>query len=107
MEQVTTPLKVNILRKPIKHIYLRLRSADELEVSAPKRCPQKYIDELIAERHDWITQRRAQLRDTARARPACRYSVRSACYSRVAGIYARLAETPRRLALRLIWRCST
>ena len=67
MEQVTTPLKVNILRKPIKHIYLRLRSADELEVSAPKRCPQKFIDELIAERHDWITQRREQLRDTARS----------------------------------------
>ncbi len=67
MTQVTTPVKIRIVRKSIKHIYLRLRSADELEVSAPKRCPQHYIDQLLVERREWIEQRRAQLRDTARS----------------------------------------
>lgn len=53
--------KVEITRKPIKHLYLRIREPGCVQVSAPKRWPGHYIQSVLEARIDWIKEQQAKL----------------------------------------------
>ena len=48
------PFSVTVTRKRIKNLYLRVHSDGTVAVSAPKRCSDKYIQEFIHSKTDWI-----------------------------------------------------
>ena len=49
--------KVTITRKKIKNIIIKINSNGEVLVSAPKRVPQKYIEQLIMQKEKWIIEK--------------------------------------------------
>ena len=52
-------LEVQLIRKPIKRMYLRVKPpAGQIEVTAPARVPQRDIVALVRERKDWIDRAR-------------------------------------------------
>jgi len=56
------PFTYTLTRKPIKHLYLRIREGKVL-VSANKRISQAYIEQFIRSRSDWVQK---QLSHTAK-----------------------------------------
>lgn len=48
------PFSVTVTRKRIKNLYLRVHFDGTVAVSAPKRCSDKYIQEFINSKTDWI-----------------------------------------------------
>lgn len=46
--------KIEIIRKNIKHIYLRVLPDNTVRVTAPKRTSQKTINSILDARKDWI-----------------------------------------------------
>ena len=65
-------ISVEVLRKPIKNLYLRVGSAADgqaqVRLSAPLQADDRAIHKLISQRLGWITQQQARLQ----ARPLCR-----------------------------------
>lgn len=51
---------IRIIRKPIKHLYLRIHVDGEIVVSAPMHCPNEVIDDFIDSKATWIAQKRQQ-----------------------------------------------
>lgn len=49
--------KVTVTRKKIKNIIIKINSNGEVLVSAPKRVPQKYIEQLIMQKEKWIIEK--------------------------------------------------
>lgn len=49
--------KVTVTRKKIKNIIIKINSNGEVLVSAPKRVPQKYIEQLIVQKEKWIIEK--------------------------------------------------
>lgn len=58
--------RVQVQRKPIRHLNLRLSAGGELKVSAPLRMSQAFVRGFLEERREWIQTQRAKLA----ARPA-------------------------------------
>jgi len=53
---------VEVIRKPIKHLHLRLQSATgQLQVSAPFRLNDLAIHQLVLAKRDWIRHQQAKL----------------------------------------------
>ncbi len=50
-----------IVRKPIKHLYLRVQGDGQLLVSAPKHLPMKTIQAFITSKQEWIAKKQHQL----------------------------------------------
>lgn len=49
------PLRVEIeRRKGTRHLRMRLGHENELRVSVPWHCPERFIRDFIGSRHDWI-----------------------------------------------------
>ena len=48
--------------KKIKNIYIRVKSDLNIYVTAPKRVSKKYIYELVANRKDWIEERKENIK---------------------------------------------
>lgn len=49
--------KVTVTRKKIKNIIIKINLNGEVLVSAPKRVPQKYIEQLIMQKEKWIIEK--------------------------------------------------
>ena len=49
--------KVTVTRKKIKNIIIKINSNGEVVISAPKRVPQKYIEQLIMQKEKWIIEK--------------------------------------------------
>jgi len=47
---------VEITRKRIKHLYLRVKAPGTVQVSAPKHWPMLYVRSLVKARQNWIEQ---------------------------------------------------
>lgn len=62
--------KVVVTRKSIKHLYLRVKSAHQVEVSAPRHWPENHIRSIVAERSDWITEQQQKLATKPQPQPA-------------------------------------
>ncbi|MDT8391154.1 MAG: SprT family zinc-dependent metalloprotease [Lentisphaeria bacterium] len=66
-------IDIDITRKPIKRLYLRVRAPDgRVTLSIPRRVSDAYAREFIADRLPWIKQQQARLADRP-APPACEY----------------------------------
>ncbi|WP_404399364.1 M48 family metallopeptidase [Idiomarina seosinensis] len=52
---------VTITRKPIKHLYLRVKAAGDIAVSAPQQWPLSEIKRIIEQRTDWIKKQQQRL----------------------------------------------
>lgn len=59
---------VEVIRKPIKHLYLRVKAPGRVVISAPKRCSQQAINDVLAQRHDWIIAKQQQWAEQVRQR---------------------------------------
>lgn len=57
----TATTSVQIIRKPIKHLYLRVYADGNVVVSAPKRLSMKSIQAFIDGKRDWIAQKQQQI----------------------------------------------
>ena len=54
---------IRIIRKRVKHLYLRVRSSEgPVEITAPMRYPEGKIAALVEERRDWIREQRKRRR---------------------------------------------
>lgn len=53
--------KVEITRKRIKHLYLRIKEPGCVHVSAPKHWPGDYIQSVIEARSEWIKEQQQKL----------------------------------------------
>ncbi len=51
---------ITIIRKPIKHLYLRVHTDGKVVVSAPKQMSMKTIETFIDSKQDWITSKKEQ-----------------------------------------------
>jgi predicted metal-dependent hydrolase len=59
-------LAVEVVRKPIKHLYLRVKTPDgAVRVSAPRRMKDAAIREFVTQRLGWIRRHQALLRKHA------------------------------------------
>lgn len=56
---------VTVIRKPIKHLYLRVYKDNRIVVSAPKHLSEQAVNDFIAEKSAWITQKQRQYQDNA------------------------------------------
>lgn len=53
---------MTVTRKPIKNMYLRVRSADgDVEISAPARMSERQIVDFVRSRREWIALQRRRL----------------------------------------------
>ena len=52
-------MSVKIVRKNIKHIYLRIKPSGEVVLSVPKNTTQKDIEYVLKKRADWIAKKKA------------------------------------------------
>lgn len=60
---------VEVIRKPIKHMYLRVKRPDgHVQVSAPKRMSETHIRRFLSERRDWIRRQQSNLQGHVGAR---------------------------------------
>ncbi len=50
-------MKVQIVAKSIKHIYIRIKSSEEVVVSVPLRTSQHTINRVLQDRGHWIEQK--------------------------------------------------
>ena len=53
-------MKVNIIKKNVKNITLRIRSFEELEVVAPLRASDEYIKKFVISKKPWIEKKLAE-----------------------------------------------
>ncbi len=51
---------ITIVRKPIKHLYLRIHTDGQVVVSAPKQMPMKTIQAFIDSKQNWIATKQRQ-----------------------------------------------
>lgn len=63
--------QVIVTRKPIKHMYLRVKNAYQVHVSVPRHWPDTAIVEIVQARSGWITaqQQRLSQRPSSVAQP--------------------------------------
>ncbi len=54
---------MQIIYKPIKHIYLRIDKDGELRITAPRRASLTQIQKLIEDRQDWIEKAQAKYKN--------------------------------------------
>ena len=60
--QLPGPLTVKVVRKSIRHLYLRVLPPDgRIQVSAPLRLPEREIRRFLEERRTWIAARQAEM----------------------------------------------
>lgn len=64
-------LEVQVVRKPIKNMYLRVKPPDgNVVISAPKRMRDKDIAAFVRARHAWIEANQSKIRANRRQDPA-------------------------------------
>lgn len=56
---------ITIIRKPIKHLYLRIHTDGQVVVSAPKQMPMKTISAFIDSKQHWIATKKRQQQERA------------------------------------------
>lgn len=61
--------KIEVTRKRIKHLYLRMKEPGCVEVSAPKHWPGGYIQSVLEARSDWIKEQQQKLLQRQLATP--------------------------------------
>lgn len=61
MSLVLDELAIQVIRKPIKHLYLRVLSDGQVVITAPHRMAKTTIQSFVASKRDWIMARRAQM----------------------------------------------
>lgn len=67
-------MRVAIVRKPIKNMYLRIKPPNaDIVISAPQRMSQSAIERFVTERKPWIERAQRSMRQARRAtqRAAC------------------------------------
>jgi predicted metal-dependent hydrolase len=62
-------IEVEVVRKPIKNMYLRVRADGLVWVSAPKRCSAAEITAFVQSRLNWISSRQTALAALAEKKP--------------------------------------
>ncbi|GGI77978.1 M48 family metallopeptidase [Legionella impletisoli] len=60
-------ISVEIIRKPIKHIYIRIDSNGFVKLSAPIGCTEHYIKRFVSSRQDWIRKHTRALKSRSEA----------------------------------------
>lgn len=58
---VWNPISVELTRKPIRNLYLRVRPDGQVTVSAPLRLPEAEILRFLEERREWIAARQEEM----------------------------------------------
>lgn len=48
-------LSVELIRKPIKHLYLRISPQGSIQISAPLKSSQTTLENFVNAKHTWIT----------------------------------------------------
>ena len=56
-------IKVEITRKKIKNIILKITSDERVLISAPTRVPQSYLEEFIKSKEDWIVKKLEEVKN--------------------------------------------
>lgn len=56
-------IKVEITRKKIKNIILKITSDGRVLISAPTRVPQSYLEEFIKSKEDWIVKKLEEVKN--------------------------------------------
>lgn len=56
-------IKVEITRKKIKNIILKVTSDERVLISAPTRVPQSYLKEFIKSKEDWIVKKLEEVKN--------------------------------------------
>ena len=47
-------MKIEIIRKPVKYLRLRIKSSSGVEIVAPHRMPQNVINKFLIDKQKWI-----------------------------------------------------
>lgn len=58
MEIVVAGLSIELIRKRVKHVNLRVSRDGQVKVSAPLRCPIVFIRHYLEEKREWIERHR-------------------------------------------------
>ena len=59
-------IKVEITRKNIKNIILKVTPDGRILISAPLRVPEKYLKEFVKEKEDWIVKKLEEAKNRKR-----------------------------------------
>ena len=59
-------MNVQIVKKSVKHIYLKVKPSGEVVITAPIDCSQKDIDYVLQKHSGWIEKRLAFYLDNKR-----------------------------------------
>ena len=59
-------IKVEITRKKIKNIILKVTPDGRILISAPLRVPEKYLKEFVKEKEDWIVKKLEEAKNRKR-----------------------------------------
>lgn len=49
-------IDIDVQRKDIKNIHIHIKDGPKVIITAPRRCSDAVIDDLVKKRFDWITQ---------------------------------------------------
>ena len=70
-ELIVDDISIEITRKRIKHLYLRITSpTGEVKISSPRNMSQEYIRSFVISKIDWIRNQQVKVRSRKRAEPA-------------------------------------